>query len=134
MQMTNLPFLTQIFLQMVGNNDLSVSFLYFDKYGPTGGTTSAWTEVWYVRAGQPCLTSPEWLWTGVNQRQTMQWLERGGSGPWTESRCGLQRPGLQSQPCQPSVVLSQRSHSVPLSLNFLIMSNEADSNPCLPGP
>lgn len=134
MQMTNLPFLTHIFLQMVGNNDLSVSFLYFDKSGPAGGASSDWTEVWDVRAGQPCLTSPEWLQVGINQGQIMQWLERGRSEPWTESRCRPRRPGLQSQPCQSSVVPLQRSHSVPLSLNFLIMSNGDDSNPCLPGP
>lgn len=61
---------------MVGNNDLSVSFLYFDKSEPTGEAASDWTEVWDVRAGQPCLTSPEWLWAGINQGQTTQWLER----------------------------------------------------------
>lgn len=39
MQMTNLPFLTQIFLQMVRNNDLPSSFLSFDTSGPAVGAS-----------------------------------------------------------------------------------------------
>lgn len=52
---------------MVRNNDLSFSFLYFDKSGPSVGAFRDRTEVWNVRTGQPCLTLPEWLWAGINQ-------------------------------------------------------------------
>lgn len=116
---------------MVRNNDLSFSFLYFDKSGPVVGAFRDWLEVWDVRAGQPCLTPPEWLWAGINQGQTMQWLGRGKSGPRTESRC---EPGIPDQPCPSSAAPPQRSHFSVSQLQFPhFVPNGDDSNPCLPG-
>ena len=63
---------------MVENNDLSSSFLCFDKAGPAAGASSEWTEMWVIKAYWPCLTPSEWLWAEINHSQTMQCLERGG--------------------------------------------------------
>lgn len=136
MQMTNLPFLTQIFLQMVENNDLSSSFLCFDKSGPAAGASSEWAEMWVIKADWPCLTPSEWL--GRNKSQpnhavsgegwgrTMDRVKVCAGNTWT-----LVPRGWGWDPL--SVGLTQRSHIVSLSLSFLAISSGDDSNPCHSG-
>ena len=89
--------------------------------------------MWGTRACWPCLTPSEWLWAGINQSRTMQWLERGKPGSWPESRCGLGRSGLQLGSCPLSAESPQGSHLVSLNLSFLLILHRNDSNPCLSG-
>lgn len=129
--MTNLPFLTQIFLQMVENNDLS--------FFPPSILTNLGL-LWKLPVnGQKCgmwgLVGLAWpTWVVVDRKKPGPNHAVAGEG-WgstmDRSRCGLGQldsgpsPALHWEP-------PQRSHIVSLSLSFLLKSSGDNSNLCLP--
>lgn len=93
MQMTNLPFLTQIFLQMVWNNDLSSPFPLFWHIWACCGCFSEWIEAGKRSTRPVCFHLCGFGWEGTGGHM-VPWLVRGETGPWAGWREVPGRAGL----------------------------------------